>query len=69
MTAHKISVEMGFEYVFNGPFSFFGQDQVFFNIPQGVNNRGFTLTLNIISRFAQTAGVKLLDIHDAKLPF
>jgi hypothetical protein len=65
MAAHKISVKMGFKNVLDGCLSLPGKIQIYIYIPQGVNNRRFTATLDIVCRFAKTTGIQLLDEHNA----
>ena len=57
MAAYKISMKMCFKNIFDTGISFFGQLNIFFNIPQGINNGNFAFTFNIISCFTQAAGI------------
>jgi hypothetical protein len=66
MAAHKISMEVGFEDVFDLYLSLFCQPEVDIDIPKWVNDRSFPFTVNEIGRFTQTPGIQLLNKHRLK---
>ncbi len=64
MAAYKISMKMGFENILDRRLPLPGKIQINIDIPQRVDDRRFTFTLNIICRFTETSGIQLLDEHN-----
>src|SRR5258705_8441894 len=57
MTTYKISMKMSFKNIFDSGFSFRGQFKILINITQRIYYSSFSVAFNIISCFAQAAGV------------
>jgi hypothetical protein len=57
VTAYKIGMKVGFEDILDPALPFFRQTKIDVDITQGVNDGGFSFTINVIGRFTQTPGV------------
>ena len=58
-------MEMSFEHILDFGIILFCFLQVGRYFPQGVYNRCFSITFNVVRTLCKTTGVNLFDFHDA----
>src|SRR5258707_2946693 len=63
----KVSMKMGFKYIFDSGVPFFCKPKVSVDVAQGVDDSRFPFAINVIRCFTETAGIQLLNEHN--LPF
>jgi hypothetical protein len=63
VAADEISVEMRLENILDAGIALLGKLEVHVNITEGIHYSRFAVAFDIISGFAQTAGVQLLQEH------